>query len=290
MSAVLKRAAGPALLVVLSLVLAGCGGLGGFGNDVPESPPRPPIRTYVALGDGFAAAPNVGRTDRAEGCLRSASNYPARVAARLGATLTDVTCTGADTAAILNETTAPNGKAKLPAQIDAVKPDTDLVTITVGISEKRMLFRGFYICMAPPCGNKIPPQDIAAEAAEASAKTNDIVRQVLSIAPKATVILVGYPWIAPHTNPCDLLPKMTQLELDGTNALFYTLNAQLKTTARQTGALYADLEKPSDGHDVCSTSPWIRTTKAKDERTALHPLAPAVKAATDAVLAAVEQR
>lgn len=291
MSAALRRAAGPSILVVLCLLLAGCGGgFGGFGGDAPEVAPKDPIRNYVALGDGFAAAPYVGKTDRAQGCLRSTSNYPARVASRLGATLTDVTCTGAQTGDILNESRSPDGKATLPAQIDAVKPDTDLVTLTVGVSDKQLLYRGFYVCMAPPCGNKIPPQDIAAEAAEAAANATEIVRRILTIAPRATVVIVGYPWIAPHTNACDLLPKLNQAELDGANALFFSLNRELQTTARQTNGFFADLSEVSDGHDVCAADPWIRSTKAKDERAALHPLAPAVKAAADAVVTAVRQR
>lgn len=290
MSASNRRAVGPCVLAALALVLSGCGGFGGFGGDEPEKEPREPLRTYVALGDGFAAAPYVGRTDRARGCLRSATNYPARVASRLGATLTDVTCTGASTDAVLRESEAPNGKGKLPAQLDAVTADTDLVTITVGYSDRQLLYRGFYICMQAPCGNRIPPQDIAAEASEAAAATTDIVRQILDKAPKATIVVVGYPWISPRTNPCKSLPKMTQPELDGANALVFGLNSQLQTTARQTGAIYVDMFELTEGHDVCSTSPWIRGTKPKDLRSALHPLAPEQKAATDAIIEALRQR
>ncbi|MFJ7497309.1 hypothetical protein ACIQZB_40545 [Streptomyces sp. NPDC097727] len=56
------------------------------------------------LGDSYASAPLV--PDRVDtDCLRSSNNYPSLVAPSSGATLTDVTCSGATTA----EMTAAQG-------------------------------------------------------------------------------------------------------------------------------------------------------------------------------------
>ena len=79
----LRRTRGPLLAGALALVLAACGG-GGFSGGAPTAEPTEPIRSYVALGDGFAAAPYVGKMDRDRGCLRSRNNYAAQVARRLG--------------------------------------------------------------------------------------------------------------------------------------------------------------------------------------------------------------
>ncbi|MBO9521727.1 MAG: SGNH/GDSL hydrolase family protein [Nocardioidaceae bacterium] len=278
-----------ALGAVVAVLLAGCGA-GGFTGDKPDEEPRPPIRTYVAIGDGFAAAPEVGRTDPARGCRRGAGSYPAQVAKRLGVPVTDVTCTGATTRAMLYRSAAPDGKGELEAQIDAVTEATDLVTITAGITDDNLLQRGFYVCMEWPCAKfRIPAQQLATEATTAGTQVTEIVRQVLQKAPNAYVVLVGYPKIAPPKAGCDGLPRMDANQLVGVNYLFDQVNKSMRSAAQQTGTQYADLSTVSDGHDACSATPWVRSPKG-DKKLALLPLAPAQKAAADAVIAALATR
>jgi hypothetical protein len=58
---------------------------------------------YVALGDSAASGPLIPLPDlSAPGCYRSTNNYPKLAAARLGVPITDVTCSGADTADMTN--------------------------------------------------------------------------------------------------------------------------------------------------------------------------------------------
>lgn len=286
-----RRATGLVAIVLAVAVLAGCGA-GGFGGSQPSREPRPPIRSYVAIGDGFAAGPLVGTTAVARGCQRGSKNYPAQVAARLGVRVTDVSCTGASTRAMLYRSAAPDGKGELEAQIDAVTPQTDLVTITAGISDENLLQRGFYVCMAWPCAKlRIPAQQLAGEASTAGDQATEIVRQVLQKAPEAFIVLVGYPKIAPPKAGCAGLPQMDEAQLIGVNYLFDQINKELRGAAAQTGAEYADLSAVSDGHDVCSPDPWVRGPKApQGEKFGLLPLAPAQKAAADAVIAALTNR
>ncbi len=85
---------------------------------------------YVAMGSSFAAGPGIPplqSSDGASACGRSAVNYPSIVAREIGADLTDVSCSGATTAHVLRD---PQGAR--PPQIQAVTPDTRLVTITIG--------------------------------------------------------------------------------------------------------------------------------------------------------------
>jgi lysophospholipase L1-like esterase len=91
-----------------------------------------PIRAggrYVAMGSSFAAGP--GLPSRVPGSPRragrSTGNYAHLVARALGLDLHDVTFSGATTSDILGP--APGGRA---AQLDAVTPETSLVTITAG--------------------------------------------------------------------------------------------------------------------------------------------------------------
>lgn len=292
MSALIRRAGRPALPLALTLLLAGLlAGCGGFGGNVPPKPTQAPIRSYVALGDGFVAAPYDGAMDRARGCLRSKNNYAAQVASRLGVAVTDVSCTGATTQDVLQSAKAPEGAGRLAAQIDAVKPDTDLVTITIGISDNLLLYRGFYVCMAAPCGDRIPPQTLGAEAVAVGSAISRIVSEIQAKAPKAYIVLVGYPRIAPQTESCRGLPSLDAAQIIGVNALFNQLNEAMQNLARQTGSAYADLSQVSNNHDICSASSWIRAATDKPStRAALHPLPPEQRAAADAILLAVSQR
>jgi lysophospholipase L1-like esterase len=83
----------------------------------------------VALGSSFAAGP--GLPPRAPGSPRragrSTGNYAHRIARALDLDLHDVTFSGATTGDILSPSAAGQ-----PAQLDAVTPDTALVTITAG--------------------------------------------------------------------------------------------------------------------------------------------------------------
>ena len=88
---------------------------------------------YVALGDSFAAGlglPNeTGKP--VSGCAQSAKNYPHLVARALRLTLTDVTCTGAQTVNVIsNPQKTGNGTA--PVQLDSLSAATRVVTITIG--------------------------------------------------------------------------------------------------------------------------------------------------------------
>jgi lysophospholipase L1-like esterase len=91
--------------------------------------PIPAGGRYVAMGSSFAAGPGlpsrVPRSPRRAG--RSTGNYAHLVARALGLDLHDVTFSGATTSDILRPSAAGQ-----PAQLDAVTPATQLVTITAG--------------------------------------------------------------------------------------------------------------------------------------------------------------
>ncbi|HEX7820192.1 MAG TPA: SGNH/GDSL hydrolase family protein [Sphingobium sp.] len=84
---------------------------------------------YVALGSSFAAGLGLGA--RSPGspfvCQRSVNGYPQQLARMTGLTLVDMSCSGATAAHVLR-----GGQVFLGPQIDAIGPDTQLVTITAG--------------------------------------------------------------------------------------------------------------------------------------------------------------
>jgi hypothetical protein len=97
-------------------------------SDVPEG-----IRHYVALGDSFSAGPFIPPPDRTMlGCARSLSNYPHLLNAHIKpTTFVDVSCSAAKTADMTESRFLPTLR-KVPPQLDALRPETDLVTLTIG--------------------------------------------------------------------------------------------------------------------------------------------------------------
>jgi lysophospholipase L1-like esterase len=101
-----------------------------------------PLR-YVGLGDSYSAASGVLPPDPTAHpmCLRSTSNYPHLIAGAIGAQLTDVTCGGADTGDFF----APQYDG-VPAQLDAVTADADLVTMTIGGNDSGVFINSLMRC------------------------------------------------------------------------------------------------------------------------------------------------
>ena len=96
--------------------------------------PTPALATgtrYVALGDSYTSGPLIpNQSGQPLGCLRSDRDYPHLVASALGLSLTDVSCSGAETEDMTNAqgvTPGPN-----PPQFDALTADTDVVTVGIG--------------------------------------------------------------------------------------------------------------------------------------------------------------
>lgn len=289
MTATLRRAVGPTLVLALVGLLAGCGG--GFSS-APASPPDDAIKTYVALGDGFTAAPYVGRTVGDDGCLRSDTNYPALLAKALKiGTLKDVSCTGATTAAVTSEDKPPQRKDAVKPQIDAVTSDADLVTLGLGIEDRDLLRNMFNICTAVPCGDKASPQTILTDVSSMSDTLTSAVRSVQDRAPNAYIVLIGYPTITPESGDCDAIPKLDQVALDSANLVLESINHAIRDAARETGAAFLDVAALSAGHELCSGKPWLSGQKSeKGKSVAYHPLAPEQSAVADALATLVKTR
>jgi hypothetical protein len=282
------RALGLPLLAVL-LGLTGCGA-GGFGKANPVEPTSS-ISTYVALGDGFAAAPGLGRTTDAD-CLRTADSYPVQVARAIGANkVTDVSCTGAGTRSLANSFTAPATHKKLPAQLDAVTKDTDLVTIGIGLSDHGLLQDVFRICASLPCGaGLVSPKPIITQLKLFGQDLTTAVRDIQDKAPDATIVLVGYPQLTPSTQGCRAMPKIPSTQLNNAYLVLQGLNTAIRSAAQQTGAAYIDVAALSARHTPCDDVPWVNGYHPAGNAKPFHPLPPEQKAVADAIVAQVRAR
>ena len=289
--------AGLAAALTSLLVLAGCTAAPepGTGPTPVRHAPVPQVRSYVALGDSFAAAPLVPATDLAGGCFRSDHNYPALLAARLDVSrFTDVSCSGATTADLTGRQVTVRD-ATVPPQLRAVRPDTDLVTLGIGGNDDGLF--GFLVrrCAqlrgldpdGAPCARTLAARlpTVAQTGRKITDRVTAAIGTIQRRAPDAEIVLVGYPRLAPERGTCARLP-LARGDYATARTVTQALNRALMRAAAATGARFVDLYAASRGHDICSADPWVNGRRTVEGRAlAYHPLAAGTRAAAAAVLA-----
>ncbi|WP_030484748.1 SGNH/GDSL hydrolase family protein [Nocardioides aequoreus] len=256
----------PVVLVVLSLVLTSLA--------TPQDR-EPSYGRYVAFGDSFTAAPYVPVTDLASGCLRSDRNYAQRVAEELRIpTLLDRSCTGAQTSDLLGSQRTRLGVDVAP-QAAVLSADTDLVTVGLGFNDERLYGR-----IASRCRQVA---DVCRLADERTMLLGIVDRVSLSLrlslldirrrAPRARVLLVGYPRMLPPRGDCIELPRMRPQDRATFREVNRELGEQMRLAARQSQVEYVDFYRYSRGHDICSDTPWVQGRTGQGRRAAgMHPL------------------
>lgn len=292
MTGQLRRAAGLLTVALLAGALAACGG--GF-SAAPAPAPQSTIASYVALGDGYTAAPYAGKPAGDDGCLRSAQNYPALAAEKLGIQdVRDVSCTHATTDALTGKFKAAKDRAAQKPQLDAVQPGTGLVSIGAGIEDHGLLNAMFHICLVRPCApGTVFYTEVLGSVDKAAAAVTAAIRSVQAKAPEAYIVVVGYPRLTPPPEAgCQQFPAQApQADRDVVNYVLDDLNGKLQSAARQTGSAYVDVAALSEGHELCSSDPWVHTMKDKPGKAvAYHPLEAEQQAVAAELVSLVEQR
>lgn len=241
-------------------------------------------RHYVALGDSYAAGPliPVQRTDPI-GCERSTNNYPSRLAAALEIRdFTDASCSGATT----DNMTAAQSVLLLgtnPPQFNALRPDTDLVTLTISGNDI-----GFteiiYTCgraaaidpLGNPCqreatagGGDLYAQRIAAVAPKVGAVLEGIHRR----SPHATVLLVGYLRILPPATGCYPVMPIARGDVPYLDGLEQQLTDMLASQAFRHDAFFVDSYARSAGRDACQPpgTKWVEGVVPTSPAAPVHP-------------------
>lgn len=224
---------------------------------------------YVALGDSYTAGPLIPlqRIDPI-GCLRSTSNYPAQLALRLLVrSFTDVSCSGADTSNMTSPQSIPLGTN--PPQFNALKPDTDLVTLGIGGNDSSVFGTLVGTCpglrASDPTGNPCQRQftvdgvdTIKAKIAQTQNNIAAVLTEIHARSPHAKVLAVGYPRIAPPSGTCPGILPFADGDYAWLNSVEEALNGAISAAAAADGKTsYVDTFTPSLGHDACSASPWI---------------------------------
>ncbi|MFD1147225.1 SGNH/GDSL hydrolase family protein [Saccharothrix hoggarensis] len=239
-----------------------------------------PVTEYVALGDSAAAGPLIPEQDQsAPGCLRSTNNWPSVLARTLGARLTDVTCSGAVTDDLTGS--QPTLAGPQPPQLDALRPSTELVTLTIGGNDVEL------VDVAVTCLNLMPEplgsscrdrltsggRDRLAELIDAYAPEFAAALDAISArAPQARIVVVGY---GTYVRPGGCYPQepIWARDADYLQASIHRLNRVLAAESARHGARFVDIEPPSVGRDVCAPPgvKWFEGFVPTSPAAPLHP-------------------
>ena len=279
------------VLLVVAIVLAGAG-CAPFADrpSSSDSPARADKLRYVALGDSYTAAPLVPVTEMAKGCYRSTANYPALVADRLGARLEDRSCAGARTTDFRH-----NQYPEVSPQLTAVKPGVELVTVSIGGNDERVFSELVVRCTrlraknpeGAPCQQHMRStgSDVLLSALRTTRnRVTEVVREVRQRAPKAKLLVVGYPQIISADSRCAQLPLAAGDYAYG-EKVNLAMTEVLRSAAKATGSTYVDVWAASQGHDICSDDPWINGAATDQKRAAAyHPFAAEQVAVADLVV------
>ena len=244
----------------------------------PASQATTPIR-YVALGDSYSAASGVLPPDPSAqpNCIRSTANYSHLIAAATGAALTDVTCGGADT----SDYFTPQYD-NVPAQLEAVAPDTELITMTIGGNDSGVFIDSIVQCGiagASTLGQGSPCKDRYGSSFEDTIRNTtypslvNALDAVQAAAPDAEVAILSYPWILPTSVGCfDKMP-VAEGDVPYLRSLQTTLNDAVRRAAEATGATYVDMNEVSEGHDACQPLGvrWIEPVLQGTNPVIVHP-------------------
>lgn len=207
-------------------------------------------------------------TEANTGCFRSTGNYPSLLAEALEVTrFTDVSCSGAETRHV-TEPHVTLADTTVPPQLDAVRRGTDLVTVGLGGNDFALFAQGIMNLGGVPAD---APQQIGE-------RLVDVLEAVRERAPRATIVLVGYPRIVNPAASCPRLLPFTRTEQRAAATLQTRLNDAMRRAAARAGALFVDLFPASRAHDICSKEPWVNGRRnVPGLATAYHPLAAAMQ-------------
>jgi lysophospholipase L1-like esterase len=234
---------------------------------------------YVALGDSYSAASGVLPLDlfAPPQCLRSTSSYPHVIAAATGAQLKDVTCGAAEIGDYF--------EAQYPGvapQLDALKADTQLVTMTIGGNDSNVFIETILACGTAgltTLGQGSPCKDRYGSSFEETIEDTtypSLVRALGAVrtrAPAARVAILGYPWILPASGGCFTKMPVAAGDVPYVRGIQATLNDAVRRAAAATAATYVNLNTVSEGHDACQPLGvrWVEPVLQGTNPVIVHP-------------------
>lgn len=246
----------------------------------------------VHLGDSYASGAGTKPVvpDSSILCQRSELNFGERIAATRKLRIVDVACAGATTAEFFS-----SQYDGVDPQLDALTPTTEYVTLMIGGNDSAMFTTLVGECSrlaqddpsGSPCRTELgrkPFRDITGKTLP------DVTKALIAItkrAPKAQVLIAGYPRLMPADRACRPAVGIADGDLGYVNRVEAALNTAIRDAAKTAGATFVDMWARSVGHDACQSKAtrWIEPQIGADTPIVMHPNARGQLAIANAVAA-----
>ena len=208
-----------------------------------------------------------------------------------GTTTSDTKTSGTKTSSTKTSdtTTSEEKPGVLSPQIEALEPDTDLITLSIGGND--IHFGPWSRCVTGMLEGKGEADcddglydDTARALVELPSRLDDIYRRIHEKAPNATIITTGYMPIASLRDECEATANLPSGTLNWAAGLTVTMNAMVRDAAARNGALYV-LPPNADFHSVCAPANerWTDPTGEETNSFPAHPTPAGQKAMAEAV-------
>lgn len=214
---------------------------------VASPPAHAAGKHLVALGDSYSSGVGTRSYYSDSGaCQRSPFAFPVVDAARVGATLSFMACSGATTASVLN------------TQLGTLSGTTTHVTISVGGNDagfSKVITTCAQPFWASDCNGAIDRAQ-AFVRGTLPGRLDSLYSAIRDSAPNAKVIVVGYPRLF-NGEDCNAGTWFSPSEQTRLNATADLLDTTTRGRAANYGYTFADPRTAFTGHAVCDSSEWV---------------------------------
>ena len=243
----------------------------------PASAATPDPLDYVALGDSYSAGAGILPKDLSAPplCIRTTKNYPRLIASATGAALRDVTCTAAETRHFYT-----SQYLGVPPQLNAVRSDTDLVTLTIGGNDSQVFLGAIVTCgtkgmltfgFGSPCKNWFGNYYDNLVENRTYPAVKQALRDIHAKAPNAKVAILGYPNILPPTRGCFAQMPIAYGDVPYVYNIQAHVNTVIRRAAAETGTTFVDMS--ATGRDACQPigTRWVEPILFGTNTVPVHP-------------------
>ncbi|WP_313409198.1 SGNH/GDSL hydrolase family protein [Aeromicrobium sp.] len=232
--------------------------------------PTPGGEHYVALGDSFVSGPGIP-VQRPEDptCARSTRNFVSVVAETIdAASFTDASCSAATTA----DWWASQSPGVEP-QLDALKPDTTLVTLgTMGGNDVGLVGLAT-TCLMQGCST-LPPEPFHEKIDALVPIYRKVIEDVRERSPHAKIVAVGYGTYVP-LETCPALVNAKDADLVYLQGMIDRLSDTIKGVAADEDVAFVEMRDIAGwrDHTACAdpADQWVRGLNGYGDGITLHP-------------------
>ena len=185
----------------------------------------------------------------------------------------------------------------LGPQLDALDPETRLITLTAGGNDIRFvgdLTAAAFSNRKDLMGRMIrifwngimdlEARDFPSMAANLAATLGEARRR----SPNAQIVVATYPKILPDVGVCPSL-GLTEAQAATMRQVEGRLAEATRSVVAQSDAILVDIALLSAGHDACSSQPWVNGARPV-KGAAFHPTLAGAEAAAEAIMNVIEPK